>query len=167
MVMKAIFASYTTASQRLGLAFEDGRIHGALDGVPVQMWFGTHAVHVGALLPRPAPFDLSVATKTLVSKLGDLFGGHGAGIGDAKFDETFAVKSSNAPRVAELLGDEARRALLDIAAEGLHPAFDAHSVHLRRFSASAASDSVETIERDFREAARLARVLGDSFGRAR
>jgi hypothetical protein len=37
------------------------------------------------------------------------------------------------------------------------------TVHLRRFSQSAISDHEQTIERDFREAARLARVLGESF----
>jgi hypothetical protein len=165
MVMGVIFASYTAVSKRLGLAFEDGRIHGSVDGVPVQMWFGTHAVHVGALLLRPAPVDLSIATKGLIAKLGDLFGGHGGEIGDPAFDKVFAVKASNVAQVSTLLDPPARIALLEVAAEGLHPAVDAHSIHLRRFSSSALSDSEQVIERDFHEAARLARLLGDSFAR--
>ena len=64
--MSALFATYTSTSKRLGLAFEDGRIHGVVDGIALQMWFGMHSVHVGALLPRPAPVDLSVAPKTLI-----------------------------------------------------------------------------------------------------
>ena len=50
--------------------------------------------------------------------------------------------------------------------EGLHPALDAHSVHLRRFSSSALDDGQVKIERDFREAARLARAVSNSFGAA-
>jgi hypothetical protein len=166
MVMASVFAHYTAVSTRLGLAFEDGRIHGAVDGVPLQMWFGMHAVHVGALLRKPAPIDLSVATKGLIDKLGDLFGGHAGEIGDPEFDKVFSIKTSNVAQVAALLDPAARKALLEIAAMGLHPAVDPHSIHLRRFSSSALSDSEQVIERDFREAARLARVIGDSFARA-
>ncbi|HEY8042519.1 MAG TPA: hypothetical protein VIF15_22110 [Polyangiaceae bacterium] len=162
--MSALFANYTAVSKRLGLAFEDGRIHGMLDGIALQMSFGTYAVHVAALLPRTAPLDLSIATKTLIGKLGDLFGGHSQRIGDPEMDKVFSVKASDVDRVAALLGPEARRALLDLEKEGLHPSVDAHSIHLRRFSASAIDDSQEKIERDFREAARLARVVSDAFG---
>jgi hypothetical protein len=166
MVMGAVFASYVAVSKRLGLAFEGGRIHGSLDGVSVQMWFGMHAVHVGALLPKPAPIDISLATKGLIGKLGNLFGGHSHEIGDAEFDKTFAVKASNLAEVGKLLNTTARRALLDVAAAGHHPAVDAHSVHLRRFSTSAIDDSEQVVEHDFRQAVMLAKVIGDSFGAA-
>jgi hypothetical protein len=166
MVMGALFANYSAVSKRLGLVFEDGRIHGVVDGVPLQMWFGTHATHVGALVATPARVDLSIATKTLIGKLGDLFGGHSAGIGDPEFDKTFSVKSSNPAQVAALLDADARRALLELEAEGMHPAIDANSVHLRRWSSSAIADGEEKIEHDFRAAARLARVLGASFAAA-
>jgi hypothetical protein len=166
MVLGYLFASYTAVSKRLGLAFEDGRIHGMVDGIALQMSFATHAVHVAALLPNTAPLELSIATRTLIGKLGDLFTGHSAGIGDPEVDKVFSVKSSNIARVAALLSPEARRALLEIEQQGLHPAVDAHSVHLRRFSASALDDGEQKIERDFREAARLARVVSDSFGAA-
>jgi hypothetical protein len=163
MAMGALFANYTAVSKRLGLSFEDGRIHGVVDGVAVQMTFGVHAVYVAALLPKPAPLDLSIAAKGLIGKLGDLFGGHTAGIGDPEFDKVFAVKASNVDRVAAGLNPEARHALLEIEKAGLHPAVDAHSIHMRRFSTSAIDDSQEKIERDFREAVRLARVVSTSF----
>lgn len=163
MVMNALFANYTAVAHRLGLVWEDERIHGIVDGIALQMSFGMHAVHVTALLPTPASIELSVATKGLIGKLGDLFGGHADALGDPELDKVFAIKASNIVRVAQLLGPEARRALIEIEKEGLHPAIDAHSVHLRRFSTSALDDSQEKIERDFREAARLARAVSSSF----
>jgi hypothetical protein len=164
MVMSALFANYTAVSERLGLVFEDGRIHGVLDGVALQMSFGTYGVHVGALLPKAGPLELSVATKTLAGRLGELFGGHSQTIGDPEFDKVFSLKTSDARRAGALLGVDARRALLEIEKEGLHPSVDAHSVHLRRFSASAIADSQAKIERDFREVVRLARVVSAAFG---
>src|SRR4051812_17629201 len=131
MVMNTVFASYIAVSKRLGLAFENGRIHGAVDGIALQMWFGTYAVHVGGLLPTVAPIDLSIATKGLVVKLGALFGGHVDGIGDVAFDELFVTKSSNTSQVARILSAEARSMMAELAAEGYHPAIDAHSIHLR------------------------------------
>jgi hypothetical protein len=166
MLMGALFTNYAAVSKRLGLAAEHERIHGVLDGVSLQMGFGTHTVHVGALLPRPAPIELSIATRTLIGKLGELFGGHSGQLGDPAFDAVFSVKASSCSRVAALLNPEARHVLLELEKEGLHPAVDAHAIHLRRFSASAISDSEQTIERDFRQAARLARVMSHSFGPA-
>jgi hypothetical protein len=163
MVMAALFASYTAVSQKLGLAFENGRIHGVVDGVALQMWFGAHSVHTVAVLTHNAPIELGVATKGLVAKVAEVFGSHSGSIGDAAFDAVFRVKAADTSRVATLLSPAARAALIEVASEHLHPAVDAHTVHLRRFSQSAISDDVQTIERDFREAARLARVLGDSF----
>ncbi len=163
MVMSAIFASYTAVAQKLGLAWEEGRIHGTVDGISLQMSFGAHSVHVTALLPTAASMELSVVTKGLIGKLADLFGGHTDALGDPELDRVFAVKASNVARAAGMLNPEARRALLEIEREGLHPAIDAHSVHLRRFSTSAIDDSEEKVERDFREAARLARVVSSSF----
>ena len=165
MVMASLFAQYTNVSRRLGLAFEDGRIHGVLDGVPIQMWFGTHSVHTMAMLSQAAPFEIGIATKGLVEKAAELFGSHGGQIGDAAFDKVFRVKGTDPARLAKLLTPEARAALLEIASEDLHPAVDAHTVHLRRFSSGAAFDTEEVIERDFREAVRLARLLGAAFGR--
>ncbi|CAN5133326.1 hypothetical protein BH09MYX1_BH09MYX1_13570 [soil metagenome] len=165
MVMKYVFQHYTAVSARLGLVFEDGRIHGAVDGVSLQMWFGAHSVHVGALLPKPSPVELSIATKGLIEKLGDLFGGHDGEIGDPAFDAVFSIKAPRSAKIAALLDPAARKALLDLAEAGLHPAVDAHSIHLRRFSNGALSDSEEVIERDLREAARLAKVIADSFVR--
>ena len=153
---------YTAVAQRLGLVWEEGRIH----GIALQMSFGMHSVHVTALLPTPASIELSVAPKGLIGKLGDLFGGHGEALGDPELDKVFAVKAANVPRVAQLLGADARRALVEIEKQGLHPAIDAHSVHLRRFSTGALDDSQDTVERDFREAARLARAVSHSFGAA-
>jgi hypothetical protein len=163
MVMNAIFANYTAAAKKLGLVWENGRIHGVVDGIALQMSFGAHSVHVTALLPVPASFELSVVTKGLIGKLADLFGGHAGALGDPELDKVFAVKASNVSRVATMLGPEARRTLLEIEKEGLHPAVDAHAVHLRRFSASAIDDGQDKVERDFREAARLARAVSDSF----
>jgi len=161
--MASLFSHYTAVSKKLGLAFENGRIHGVVDGVALQMWFGAHSVHTVAVLTRSAPIELGIATKGLVAKVAEVFGSHAGAIGDAAFDAVFRVKASDPARVAALLSPAARTALLQVATEHLHPAVDAHTVHLRRFSQSAISDDEQTIERDFREAARLARVLGESF----
>jgi hypothetical protein len=166
MVLDALFANYTTVAHRLGLAWDNGRIHGIVDGVSLQMSFGMHAVHVVALLPTPAPTDLSVAPKGLIGKLDALFGGHAGELGDPDFDKIFAVKATNVERVAALLDSAVRRTLIEVEQEGLHPAVDAHAVHLRRFSSSALDDSQEKVERDFREAARLAQAVSASFAAA-
>jgi hypothetical protein len=84
---------------------------------------------------------------------GDLFDGHADALGDHELDKVFAVKTTNIVRVAQLLGPEAQRALIEIEKEGLRPAVGAHSVHRRRFSSSALDDSQDKVERDFREAA--------------
>lgn len=164
MVMAALFSHYTAVSQRLGLAFEDGRIHGVVDGVPLQMWFGGHSVHTVAVLIRSAPIEIGIATKGLVAKAAGLFGSHTGEIGDPEFDRVFRVKTADPARAAALLTPDARKALLEVASEELHPAVDSHSVHLRRFSHGAVYDNEAVIERDFREAARLSRILGQSFG---
>jgi hypothetical protein len=161
-----LLGNYKKVSARLGLTVEDGRIHGSVDGIPLQVWFGPHSTHIAALLTRPAPFDLSVATKGLIQKLGDLFGGHSDGLGDSHFDKVFSVKASDTSRVAALFGPEAKQALLQAESAGLHPAVDAHSIHLRRFSQGGLADSEQMIESDFRTAARIARVIGDSYSRA-
>lgn len=163
MVMNALFGNYTAVANKLGLVWEDGRIHGIVDGIALQMSFGAHSVHVTAIVPTPASIELSVATKGLIGKLVDLFGGHDHALGDDELDKVFAVKAANVPRVAAMLNSDARRTLLELEKEGLHPAIDAHSVHLRRFSTSAVDDSQEKVERDFREAARLARAVSSSF----
>ncbi len=165
MVMDFLLGNYKTVSARLGLTIEDGRIHGSVDGIPVTMWFGAHATHIAAFLSRPAPIDLGIATTSLLGKLADLFRSHDHGIGDETFDKTFSVKAGDPKQVAALLDPDARKALLEVAKEGLHPAVDAHTVHLRRFSQGGLADSEAQIERDFREATRLAKVLGASFAR--
>jgi hypothetical protein len=163
MALDFFLGNYKTVSARLGLVYEDARIHGSLDGVPLQIWFGPHAVHIVALATAPAPFELSIVTTSLIDKLADLFGAGHAGIGDPVFDKTFSVKANDVARVSKLLGPEARQALLEAEKAGLHPAVDAHSVHLRRFSHGGLVDAEGAIERDFREAARLGRVLGAAF----
>src|SRR5262249_23768524 len=122
--------------------------------------------HIGALLPTPAAFDFGVATKSLVATLADLFGAHSAGIGEAAFDRAFSVKASDVARVAALFDAEARQALLAVEKEGLHPAVDPHAIHLRRFSQGGLFDSEQMIESDFRNGARLAKIIGASFARA-
>jgi hypothetical protein len=166
MALDFLLGNYKTVAERLGLTVEGGRIHGVVSGIPLQMWFGPHATHVGALLPATAPIDLGIATKSLLEKLGELFGGHTADIGDPVFDKTFSVRCSDPARLSELLNAGARQALLEVAKEGLHPALDPNSIHLRRFSQGGLADSDQMIERDFHEAARLARVVGDSFAHA-
>jgi hypothetical protein len=161
-----LLGNYRHVATRLNLTVADYRIHGVLEGIPLQVWFGPHATHISALLPRPAPIDLSIATTGLVAKLGELFGKHDEQIGDPAFDKAFSVKTSNAARLATLLDPEARKALLDLATNGLHPAVDAHTVHLRRFSQGGLFDDERMIENDFRAAARLAVIVGNSFAGA-
>ncbi len=163
MVMKEIFATYTQTSARLGLTFADGRIVGTLDGVPVQMTFGAHSVQVAAFLPTPAPFELSIAARGLVDKLVELFGSHAQGIGDPAFDAVFVVKTASPEKLGALLDSAAKEALLDAAKADLHPSADAHAAHIRRFSYSAVTDTPQIIERDFREAVRIAKALAASF----
>jgi hypothetical protein len=164
MLKDLILGNYKTVMDRMGLGLDDGRIHGVVEGIPIQMWFGAHSTHVGALLPRPAPFELSIVTTSLIGKLADRFREHPGSIGDPEFDAVFSLKATDVIRVAKLLDANARMALLAAAKDGFHPAVDPHSVHLRRFSNGGLVDSEVTIERDFHEAARLARILGASFG---
>jgi hypothetical protein len=166
MLLDFLLGNYKKVSDRLGLVIDGDSIRGVLDGVPLQIWFGAHSTHLGALLPRPAPIELSIVTTSLTSKLADLFRGHSGGIGDEAFDKTFSVKAQDPARVAGILNPDARKALLEAAKAGLHPAVDPHSVHLRRFSQGGLADSEEMIEHDFREAVRLAKVLGESFAGA-
>jgi hypothetical protein len=167
-----LLGNYKTVSARLGLTVEGGvtqghcRIFGTVDGVPLQMWFGPHMTHTGAELPEAAPIELSVVATGLLQKLAHLFGGAHTTIGDPDFDKSFSVKSPDLPRLALLLDGDARKVLLELAHEGLHPAIDRQSVQLRRFS-NGGVDSEKTIERDFRETARLAKAIAASFAHAR
>jgi hypothetical protein len=166
MLSDLLLGNYKTVAERLGLTVQGARIHGVVQGIALQMWFGAHATHVGALLPSTAPVELSIVTKGLVGKLQDLFTAHAGGLGDAEFDKIFALRAADPARVSSLLDAESRKVLLEIAKEGYHPAIDPHSIHLRRFSQGGLADSEQKIERDFYETARLARVIGESFARA-
>ena len=165
-----LLGNYKTVAARLGLTVDGGfsqghlRIVGVLDGVGVQMWFGSHATHTAAQLPYPPSIDFSVVTTSLMRRLAGLFGGGHATFGDAEFDKSFSVKSSDLSRLAAMFDADSRRVLIELAHEGLHPAVDPHTVHLRRFS-NGGIDSEQVIERDFRETARLAKVLATSFAR--
>lgn len=159
-----LLGNYKTVADRLGLSVADFQITGVVDGVPLRMWFGSHSTHVAALLSRPANVEVGIATKGLVTSLKELFGSHSAGIGDANFDNVFSIRATDPSRVAALLDPDARRALLEVASESLHPAVDAHSIHLHRFSQGGV-DNPATIERDFHEAARLSKVISASFAR--
>ena len=170
MLDDLLLGNYKTVAARLGLtiegSFKEGhlRIHGTFDGFPVEMWFGPHATHTKAQLPAPAPLDLSIVTTSLFQKLAHLFTNHTT-LGDPAFDKTFSVKCEDLPRLAALLDAGARSALHELADERLHPQVDRQSVHLRRFS-NGGSDSEKVIERDFQEAARLARAIAASFAKA-
>ena len=171
MLDDILLGNYKTVSERLGLTIEGGvtqghlRICGVVEGVALQMWFGMHATHTSAQLTAPAPIDLSIVTTSLFGKLAGFFtkSDHAA-LGDPGFDKTFSVKASDVPRLSALLDADARQLLLRLAEEGLHPAVDRHTVHLRRFS-NGGVDGEETILRDFQETARAARTLGASFAR--
>jgi len=172
MIDDLLLGSYEVVAEKLGLVIEGSvseghlRIHGAVDGVPLQMWFGSHATHVSAPLTTPAQLPLSVVTNSLMAKLGHLFGGDHVKLGDADFDKTFSVKTTDVDRLGALLDRDARGTLLELARAGLHPAIDQHTVHLRHWS-SGGTDAEANIERDFRQAARLTKVVSASFARAR
>jgi len=172
MLDDLLLGNYKTVSERLGLVIDGAvseghlRIHGAVDGVALEMWFGAHATHVRARLSSPAPIELSIVTTSLLAKLAHVFTGEHTALGDPQLDKTFSVKSGDPQRVASLLDSDARAVLLELADKSLHPAVDQESIHLRRFSQGGV-DSEEKIERDFREAARLAKVISASFARER
>ncbi|MEO8798698.1 MAG: hypothetical protein ABI551_12500 [Polyangiaceae bacterium] len=166
-----LLGNYKTVVARLGLTLDGAlglghvRIYGILDGIPIQMYFGPHSTHTTAPLTAVAPVDLSVATKGIFEKIASVFHERHQGLGDEAFDKVFSVESSDPKKVAALVDYGARKTLLELADEGLHPAFDAHAIHLRRFS-NGGSDSEASIERHFRETVRLARSLGAAFGDA-
>jgi hypothetical protein len=169
MLDDILLGHYKPVLARLGLTIDghmtegNVRVHGTLDGVPLQMWFGSYAMHIEARLKTPAPLALSIVTTTLIGKLEHLFGEHTT-LGDAEFDKHFSVKSPDLPRLATLLDEPSRKVLLEVAREGLHPAVDQKSVHLRRWSRGGMDDPV-VIERDFHEAVRLANAVSASFAR--
>ncbi len=63
-------------------------------------------------------------------------------------------------RCSRCLPADARRVLVEIAKEGLHPAVTETEVHLSQFS-NGGVDSVDKIERGVRETARLAHAHGN------
>src|SRR5438552_1283877 len=68
MVMEFFLGNYKTVGARLGLTVENGRIYGTVDGIPLQIWFGPHATHIGAFLPTTATMEFSIVTKSLIGK---------------------------------------------------------------------------------------------------
>jgi hypothetical protein len=167
-----LLGNYKAVSANLGLTIDGGvslgqlRIYGIVDGVPVQLWFGPHSTHATAPLTMPANFEFDITTRSLFGKIAGLFHEGHDRTGDEHFDKTIAVKSSDMARLTTALDPVVKKALLEMADLGLHPAANAHTVHLRRFS-SGGSDSVESIERHIRETSRLARVLGGAFAQSR
>jgi len=163
MVMDALFVNYIAVSQRLGLSFEHGRTHGTLDGIALQMSFGTYAVFIAALLPNTAPVDVSIATKTLIgsSEISSaVTRARSVTLRSTRCSRSRPRTSHGSPRSSARRRDA--RSSISERRDCTHRS-NAHAVHLRRFSASAIDDSQQTIERDLREATRLARVIGDSF----
>lgn len=164
MLGDVLLGNYKKVADKLGLTIDGGytagrlRIYGIVDGVLCQQWFGAHSTHTSAQLLHPAPMELSVVTRGLLDKLAELFGKEHRRLGDPSFDDHLLVKCADVPRLGELLTPAVRAQLVELAKAGLHPAVDAHTVHLRRFS-NGGTDSEDVIERDFQETARLVRAL--------
>ena len=161
-----LLGNYKTVSERLGLTIEAAdsrlRIYGVVDAIPMQMWFGAHSTHTSAQLLSPAPVELGIVTTSLFDKVAGFFGADHGKLGDPAFDAVFSVKSPDLAKLAGMLSADVRLVLLQMAAEGLHPAVDRNTVHLRRFS-NGGGDDEAVIERDFHETARLVRALAPTF----
>jgi hypothetical protein len=168
MLEDLLLGNYKLVSERLGLTIDGGftanrlRIYGIVDGIPMQMWFGAHSTHTSAQLLAPAPIELGIVTTTLFDKVKGFFGADHAALGDPAFDAVFSVKAADLAELGRMLSADARLTLLQMAAEGLHPAVDRNTVHLRRFS-NGGTDDPAVIERDFHETARLVRVLASAL----
>ncbi len=165
MLDDILLGNYKLAAANLGLTIEgrirdmNVRIVGRVDGVPVHLWFGPHATHVTAKFAAPLGAPFTLVTTSWLGRLAHLFGKAHAPLGDAALDAQFSLRAGDPAQVLALLPADARRVLVEIAKEGLHPAVTETEVHLSQFS-NGGVDSVDKIERGVRETARLALALG-------
>ena len=72
-----------------------------------------------ALVPIPDSFRLTVYRQGIFSSIGKAFGMEDIAIGDAKFDEQFVVKSSDAATARRFLSDPYLRDLIDCQRNGV------------------------------------------------
>lgn len=159
--------NYRNVAARHGLKFElkagTVQVHGTIDGWPVLLYFGTHAVYTASVWRAPAGVEVRVATKGLLAKLADLLGAGHRPLGDPELDKVFAVKAKDAAFVAKLLVPELRAELLRLAADGLHPSIHDRETRIWRFTNSAVWDTEEAIEHDILGATSLARTVSEAF----
>jgi hypothetical protein len=161
-----LLGNYKTVSAQLGLTIDGGvtqdhlMIHGTVDEVTVEMWFGNHATHTRARLPHHAPIALRIATRGWLARLF----GRRSDLGAPDVDRRFSLTAEDRHRVAMLLTDDARGVLLEIAKLRLHPIVEQDQVRLRMFS-NGGGDKPEKIVRELRETARLARSIDACFAR--
>ncbi len=104
------------AAKRLGWIFLPGpslfethsvlTIYGSLGGVPVRL---TRSVsgdrfETMAFLEQPLPFEFSIGLEGFGDRLAHVAGMHDVAIGDAQFDATFKLRTSEPERLKLLLG---------------------------------------------------------------
>jgi hypothetical protein len=158
---------YRRVAVRLGLqslgTFEGGdfQLEGRYEGMPVRLYFGTDACRTEAAHGVPQGLGIEVATKSLVRGLAHLFGSGYVDLGEPAFDKAFVVKTTDAARAARWLTPDARRVLMELAEQGVHPSLDDKLVKIWRYT-SMFYESEQEIEYDLRATARVARLLTDS-----
>jgi hypothetical protein len=136
MLGDLLLGNYKQIAEQLGLTIDGGvgqdhlMIHGAVDGNTVEMWFGTHVTHTRARLAHHAPEPMSIVTRSWLSRLF----GRAHGIGDPKFDARFVLRRGDRDRIGALVSEDARRELVDLAKQRLHPELAHDRVQLRMFS---------------------------------
>jgi hypothetical protein len=68
--------------------------------MPVHLYFATDAVRTEAAHGVPNGLGIEIATKSLVRRLAHLFGGGYTDLGDAAFDKSFVVRTTDVDRAA-------------------------------------------------------------------
>jgi hypothetical protein len=158
---------YRHVAEKLGLralgTFDGGDFHieGRFEGMPIRLYFGTDAVCTEAAHGVPNGLGVEVATKSLVLRLAHVFGSGFVELGDPAFDKAFFVKTTDSARAARWLTPEARRVLLELAEQDVHPSIDDELVKIWRYT-SIVFEPEDAIEYDLRATARVARLLTDS-----
>ena len=141
-------------------------IRGTLDGVEVELHQAPYKMFTEARLRPPGTLEVSVVTKGLLARLGNVVGvGHDA-IGDAAFDAVFRARASDAAALSRALTPGLRAALLAAVSERLHPSVDDRVVKLWHQAENGMMKSVAEIEQSLRAAARLAQIASTAFAEA-
>jgi hypothetical protein len=116
--------TWRRVAERLGLAYEPRgmRACGRSGEVGARFELVIHdrgwATELAATFDPPLGVGFRIAREGVLAGIGKLFGAQDIKLGDAAFDAAFVVKGKDEQRVREILVDDARAGLLELARAG-------------------------------------------------